>query len=260
MSGRIDRRATSPLRAPPMQRVATVPERFIGTGYPFDVAAFAGGIQLDLPSAVTFFVGENGSGKSMLLEAMAECCGFHPEGGNRDHHRESAADRSPLARSLRLSWNPKVSDGFFLRAESVYNFATYIQEVSNMRAYGGKSLHHQSHGEAFLALFDNRFEHGVYLLDEPEAALSPQRQLAFLKIIHDLASSGQAQFIIATHSPILLAYPGATIYHFGDTGIAPVAYTDTEHYRLTRDFLSAPERYLRRLFGDAPGEATGASE
>jgi predicted ATPase len=243
--------------APPLQRVATVPERFSGTGYPFDVAAFAGGIQLDLPSTVTFLVGENGSGKSTLLEAIAECCGFHAEGGNRDHHRESAADRSPLAQSLRLSWNPKVSDGFFMRAESFYNFATYIEEVSNLRAYGGKSLHHQSHGEAFLALFDNRFEHGVYLLDEPEAALSPQRQLSFLKIIHDLASPGQAQFIIATHSPILLAYPGATIYQFGDTGIAPVAYTDTEHYRLTRDFLNAPERYLKRLLDDV---ADGAVE
>jgi predicted ATPase len=235
----------------------TLPERFEGTGYPFDVGAFTGGIELDLPSAVTFFVGENGSGKSTLLEAIAECCGFHAEGGNRDHHRESSADRSPLARSLRLSWMPKVSDGFFLRAESFYNFATYIHEVSNMRAYGGKSLHHQSHGEAFLALFDHRFEHGVYLLDEPEAALSPQRQLAFLKIIHDLASSGQAQFVIATHSPILLAYPGATIYHFGHAGIAPIAYTDTEHYRLTRDFLNAPERYLGQLFDGARGDAAG---
>jgi predicted ATPase len=241
-----------------LQRVATVPERFEGTGYPFDVAAFAGGIQLDLPSAVTFFVGENGSGKSTLLEAIAECCGFPAEGGNRDHHRESLVERSPLTRSLRLSWRPKVSAGFFMRAESFYNFATYIQEVSNMRAYGGRSLHHQSHGEAFLALFDNRFEHGVYLLDEPEAALSPQRQLAFLKIIHDLASAGQAQFVIATHSPILLAYPEATIYHFGATGIAPVDYTETEHYRLTRDFLNAPERYLQRLFDRAAdGPAAG---
>ncbi|MBA2291541.1 MAG: AAA family ATPase [Gemmatimonadales bacterium] len=248
--------ATSPRRAPPLRRVATLPERFQGTGHPFDIAAFAGGINLELPSAVTFLVGENGSGKSTLLEAMAESCGFHAEGGNRDHHRESFIERSPLAQSLRLSWMPKVSDGFFLRAESFYNFATYIQEVSDLRAYGGKSLHHQSHGESFLALFDNRFEHGLYLLDEPEAALSPQRQLSFLKIIHDLAAPGHAQFIIATHSPILLAYPEATIYHFDETGIEPIAYTDTEHYRLTRDFLSAPERYFRRLFNDASDGTT----
>lgn len=250
MTRRTDRPAAPPRRPPPLQRVATVPERFEGTGYPAAIAAFAGGIELDLPGAVTFFVGENGSGKSTLLEAIAECCGFHAEGGNRDHHRESAAERSPLARALRLSWCPKVSDGFFLRAESFYNFATYIQGVSTMRAYGGKSLHHRSHGEAFLALFDNRFERGVYLLDEPEAALSPQRQLSFLRIIHDLSSTGQAQFIIATHSPILLAYPGATIHQFGATGIAPVAYTDTEHYRLTRDFLNAPGRYLAQLLDD----------
>ena len=193
--------ATAPRREPPLGRVATVPERFQGSVHPFDIAAFAGGIDLEFPTAVTFLVGENGSGKSTLLEAMAECCGFHVEGGNRDHNRASRVERSPLAQSLRLSWMPKVSDGFFLRAESFYNFATYIQDVSDLRAYGGKSLHHQSHGESFLALFDHRFEHGVYLLDEPEAALSPQRQLSFLKIIHDLAAPGQAQFIIATHSP-----------------------------------------------------------
>jgi predicted ATPase len=236
--------------------VATLAERFTGRGHPFDVAAFQGGIDLALPTAVTFFVGENGSGKSTLLEAIAACCGFHPEGGSRDHAREQAADRSPMAQALRLSWLPKVTDGFFLRAESFYNFASYIEQVSTLRAYGGKSLHHQSHGESFLALFAHRFEHGLYLLDEPEAALSPQRQLAFLRIIHDLAEPGQAQFLIATHSPILLAYPGATIYQFGEKGIARVEYTETEHYRLTRDFLQAPERYLTTLFDPSPDVST----
>jgi predicted ATPase len=125
-------------------------------------------------------VSENGSGKSTLLEALAECCGFNPEGGNRDHHREVFADRSALAQALRLSWQPRVTDGFFMRAESFYNFATYIERVSDLRAYGGKSLHEQSHGESFLSLFANRFEQGLYILDEPEAALSPQRQLSFL--------------------------------------------------------------------------------
>lgn len=149
-----------------------------------------------LRSKVTFLVGENGTGKSTLLEAIAECCGFNPEGGNRDHHRAVFADRSPLAQALRLSWLPKVTEGFFMRAESFYNFATYIEGVSDMRAYGGRSLHEQSHGESFISLFANRFEQGIYILDEPEAALSPQRQLTFLKIIHDLSSSGHAQFII----------------------------------------------------------------
>ena len=168
--------------------------------YPFNIRAFSRGIDLTLRTNVTFFVGENGSGKSTLLEALAECCGFNPEGGNRDHQREALAERSALAQALRLSWLPKVAEGFFLRAESFYNFATYIEQVSNLRAYGGRSLLEQSHGESFLSLFANRFEQGIYILDEPEAALSPQRQLSLLKIIHDLETSAQAQFLISTHS------------------------------------------------------------
>ncbi|MGH7930424.1 MAG: AAA family ATPase, partial [Candidatus Binatia bacterium] len=154
--------------------------------YPFNLRAFSNGIDLALRSNVTFFVGENGSGKSTLLEAIAECCGFNAEGGSRDHHFASFGERSELANALRLSWGAKITEGFFLRSESFYNFATYVDEISNLRAYGGKSLHEQSHGESFLALFVNRFEQGIYILDEPEAALSPQRQLSFLKIIHDL--------------------------------------------------------------------------
>src|SRR5688500_391447 len=203
------RRATAPRRtagAPFLHRIASLPEKFDPAKYPFNIRAFSRGIDLALRSNVTFFVGENGSGKSTLLEAIAECCGFNPEGGSRDHHRAVFADRSRLAQSLRLSWRPKVTEGFFMRAESFYNFATYIDQVSNLHAYGGKSLHEQSHGESFLSLFTNRFEQGLYLLDEPEAALSPQRQLSFLRIVHDLAAPGQAQFVIATHSPILLSY------------------------------------------------------
>ena len=137
-----------------------------------------------------------------------------------------------------------------MRAESFYNFANYLDGVSNYLAYGGKSLHQQSHGESFLALFQNRFEHGLYILDEPEAALSPQRQLAFLRIIHALEVPRHAQFLIATHSPILLAYPGATLYQFEDDGIRAVAYRETEHYRVTKEFLNAPERVFRHLFSD----------
>ena len=144
-----------------------------------------------------------------------------------------------------------------MRAESFYNFATYLDQVSDMHAYGGKSLHHQSHGESFLALFDNRFEQGLYVLDEPEAALSPQRQLSFLKIIHNLEHPNQAQFIIATHSPILLAYPGATLYSFDENGIQETSYKETEHYSLTRDFLNAPERYFKHLFHDADSKTSG---
>lgn len=246
------RRTTEPtLRAtgaPFLRHVESRPEDTDPSRYPFNIRAFSHGIDLAFRTTVTFFVGENGSGKSTLLEALAECCGFSPEGGNRDHQREALAERSPLARALRLSWMPKVAEGFFMRAESFYNFATYLEQVSNMRAYGGKSLLQQSHGESFLALFSNRFEQGIFILDEPEAALSPQRQLSFLRIIHELEAPGQAQFLISTHSPIILSYPGAALFSLDGDTIREVVYEETEHYRLTRDFLNSPERYFKHLF------------
>ncbi len=150
---------------------------------------------------------------------------------------------------------PKLTEGFFMRAESFYNFASYLDGVSDLQAYGGKSLHHQSHGESFLALFQHRFEHGLYILDEPEAALSPQRQLAFLRIIHQLTVPRHAQFLIATHSPILLAYPGATLYQFGEEGIRQTTYRETDHYQVTKDFLNDPERMLRHLLVEEEGSA-----
>ena len=237
--------------APFLHRIESLPEKMDGSTYPFNLRAFSSGIDLALRSNVTFFVGENGSGKSTLLEALAEICGFNPEGGNRDHHRATFADRSALAQALRLTWRPKVTQGFFMRAESFFNFATYIEQVSDLRAYGGKSLHQQSHGESFLALFAHRFEQGIYLLDEPEAALSPQRQLSFLRILHDLASPGHAQFLIATHSPIILSYPGAVLYDLDGDAIRETSYRDTRHFLVTRDFLNAPERFFKHLFAAA---------
>jgi predicted ATPase len=224
--------------------------------YPFDIPALSRGVDLTFRTPITFFVGENGSGKSTLLEALAECCGFNPEGGNRDHHRAVFADRSPFAQALRLSWLPKVTEGFFMRAESFYNFATYIQGVSDLRAYGGKSLHEQSHGESFLSLFTHRFEQGLYILDEPEAALSPQRQLSFLRILYELTAPGHAQFLIATHSPILLSFPGAVLISLDGEGLAEIDYRETSHYLVTRDFLSSPERFFKHLFA-RPAEDDG---
>jgi predicted ATPase len=234
----------------------SVPEAIDDSRYPFNIKAFSSGIDLPFTSNVTFFVGENGTGKSTLLEAIAECCGFNPEGGNRDHQREVFVERSRLAQALRLSWMPRATEGFFLRAESFYNFATYLDQVSNLRAYGGKSLHAQSHGESFLSLFVNRFEHGIYILDEPEAALSPQRQLSFLRVLHDLEKPGHAQFLISTHSPIILSYPGAVLFSLDGNSITEVACRDTHHFQLTRDFLNAPERYFAHLFAseDEGGE------
>ena len=244
------RKRSSSLGAPYLRSIRGDLARMTATHFPFNIPAFQRGIALELPTPVTFFVGENGSGKSTLLEALAEICGFSAEGGNRDHRRESMQDRSELAQVLRLSWMPKMTEGFFMRAESFYNFASYLDGIADFRAYGGKSLHQQSHGESFLALFRHRFEHGLYILDEPEAALSPQRQLAFLRIINELETPRHAQFLIATHSPILLAYPGATLYRFDDDGIREVAYRDTDHYLVTKEFLNNPERILQYLFSE----------
>jgi predicted ATPase len=184
-------------------------------------------------------------------EAIAWAVGFGAQGGARDHSYAEGAEGHALGRALKLVWRQKVADGFFLRAETFFNLATFLEEAqSTFLAYGGESLHKQSHGEAFLALFRNRFEDGLYLLDEPEAALSPQRQLAFLKVLHDLSKPRIAQFIIATHSPILLTFPEAQILSLDGGYVHPVTYKDTDHYRITRDFLNAPERFYRYLFED----------
>ena len=245
--------------APFLRSVMSLPDKIDPSRYPFNVLAFAKGIDLTFTRKVTFFVGENGSGKSTLLEAIAECCGFNPEGGNRDHHRAVFADRSALAQALRLSWQPKVTEGFFMRAESFYNFATYLDTVSDLRAYGGKSLHEQSHGESFISLFANRFEQGVYILDEPEAALSPQRQLSFLKIIHDLSAPGHAQFLIASHSPIILSYPHAILFTLDGERIEPIEYRETKHFLITRDFLNSPERFFKHLLAPVEEDTADAS-
>ncbi|WPU91213.1 AAA family ATPase [Mucilaginibacter sabulilitoris] len=217
------------------------------------------GLQLELKSNVTFFVGENGSGKSTLLEGIAEQCGFNLRGGNRNHNPNTGyrfeGYESALARGLQLSWTPRrISEGFFMRAESFFNFASYIDELAVdspriLQAYGGRSLHEQSHGESFLSLFNNQFESGIYILDEPEAALSPARILAFMAVINELEQSGRAQFLIATHSPILICYPGATIYQFDESGVNETDYEDTEHFSLTKSFLDNPTLYLRHLMG-----------
>ncbi len=224
--------------------------------HPFDIPILRDGLSLRLTTPVTFLVGENGSGKSTLLEGLAWSVGFGAQGGNRDHQFAAETEGHALGRALHLSWRQRTTAGFFLRAETFFNFASYLEEVgSTFSRYGGSSFHTKSHGEAFLALFEHGFEDGFYILDEPEAALSPQRQLAFLRILHQLTAPRIAQFVIATHSPILLAFPGATVLSLDDGVIREVAYQDTAHYQLTRDFLVAPDRYFRYLFDDASEDA-----
>lgn len=219
--------------------------------YPFSIPAFEGLETIEFKSNVTFFVGENGSGKSTLLEAIAYKCDFNTAGGGRNNFYDVPSSESALGDFIRLSWAPKITNGFFLRAESLYNFASHIDSLGPeaYRAYGGKSLHEQSHGESFLAILSNRFgKKGIYLLDEPEAALSPARQLALLRIIRELVEDGLSQFIIATHSPIILAYPGAQILDFDTLPVSETAYEDTSHYQITKDFLENRDLYLRKLF------------
>ena len=208
---------------------------------------------LDLHPGINFFVGENGTGKSTLLEAMAVSLGMNAEGGGRNFNFGTESTHSPLHEALKIvrgTRRPKTD--FFLRAESYYNVASEIDRIGDniIESYGGISLHEQSHGESFLALLTNRFgSDGLYVLDEPEAALSPSRQLAALSHLHRLVEGG-AQFIIATHSPILMAYPNATIYSLDSDGVHQVKYTDTEHYQVTRDFLNRHESMLKVLLAN----------
>jgi predicted ATPase len=215
--------------------------------YPMSIPAVKQLPEIQFHPDVTFFVGENGSGKSTVLEALAIALGYNAEGGNRNVRFQTTDSASSLHKSLILSRSfRKPTDGFFLRAESFFNVATYyLNEIG-----GSESYHEQSHGEAFLTLLGQKLKgHGIYLLDEPEAALSPERQLATLGFIHKLVLN-HSQFIIATHSPILLAYPRAAIYQFSETGIAPVRYEETNHFRITKDFLNNPKRYLDPLLND----------
>lgn len=245
--------------SPFLTSVALREERRQPGTHPFDIPLLRDGLALPLSTPVTFLVGENGSGKSTLLEALAWSVGFGAQGGNRDHRFDEGADGHALGRALWLNWRQRTTTGFFLRAETFFNFATYLESAgSTFSSYGGESLHLKSHGEAFLALFENRFEDGLYILDEPEAALSPQRQLAFLRILHQLTAPRIAQFVIATHSPILLAFPGATVLSLDGGTIEEVDYRDTDHYRVTRDFLASPERFFRYLFDEPDSGAPDA--
>jgi predicted ATPase len=224
--------------------------------FPYTLPAIRHLSTLAFHPKVTFLVGENGTGKSTLLEAIAIGLRLNPEGGSRNFNFATRASHSSLDGCLRLARSMNTpGDSYFLRAESFYNVATEIERLDEepgggppiISAYGGRSLHEQSHGESFFALFRNRFrKNGMYLMDEPEAALSPNRQLQFLALLHDYCTNG-CQFVIATHSPIIMAYPDSQIYVLDTDAIRKIAYTDTEHYQVTRGFLSNPQRSLAIL-------------
>ena len=221
--------------------------------YPFSIPAIRRLDELPMDPHVTLFAGENGSGKSTLVEAIAVAAGFNAEGGSRNMTVSTRASHSVLHRHLRLvRGTRRPRNGYFLRAESFFNVATHIEEIGGpaVASHGGRSLHAQSHGESFISLVKNRFgPNGLYVLDEPEAALSMRGNLALMRRMHDLVAEG-SQFIVSTHSPILLGYPGAKIYVLSDDGIAETPYEDTEVFELTRSFLGDRAQFLHHLFED----------
>lgn len=226
--------------------------------YPFHLPAVRTLDRLVFQKPVTFLVGENGTGKSTLLEGIAAAWGFNPEGGTLNFSFNTRSSHSSLYEYFRIARGVRrPKDGFFLRAESYYNVASYIDELDEQpggppikNSYGGKSLHEQSHGESFLAAFVHRFGgRGLYILDEPEAALSPLRQMSLLVRMHELVGQ-DSQFIIATHSPILMSYPGAEILLLEGDGIRSVALEETEHYTVTKAFMNDRQGMLRELLED----------
>lgn len=245
------------MNTPCLAEVTLLRERIADrAAHPFDLPFLADFDRLILRRRVTFFVGENGSGKSTLLEALALAVGFSALGGSRNFQasdHEGASSSRPLADALRLSWTRKCKHGFFLRGESFFHVATTLDELGMTEGYGGRSLHARSHGESFLDVFTHRFRPGgLFLLDEPESAVSPMRQLALMVRMRDLLdASPDTQFVIATHSPVLLAFPGAQVLSFDDD-LAEIPWEEAGCVRMMRSFLADPARWLEALDDDAP--------
>ena len=215
---------------------------------------FVEGLDIQFKTPVTFIVGENGSGKSTLLEALVDLADLPVRGGGRNELADHGGE-SELAPFLRSSWAQRPAHGFFFRAEFEERFASLLDQRKDdpgfvgdpYRRYGGRSLHRRSHGEAFLAMMRAWMYPGILFMDEPESALSPQKQLTLLTYISDMVEDRDTQFVIATHSPILMTFPGATILSLDGGRVHKVSLEETSHYQITRGILEAPERYWRHL-------------
>lgn len=223
----------------------TLLQEEIREGHPFDLPWLnKDTFRLDFNKSVTIIIGENGVGKSTLIEALAASAGFGSQGGSRDH--SAGQDWMPLAQAMRVGWLPKVSYGWFFRAETFFGLSSYLDQSGSSADF----LSH-SHGEGFMRVFEERMSrHGIYFMDEPESALSPKRQLGLLRILARLQAAGNAQVIMATHSPILMALPGADVWQITKGGIMPVDYRETSHFRLYQDFSIDPETFIAEAIAD----------
>jgi len=219
--------------------------------YPFSIPAISSGnFAIEFKNRVTIIAGDNGIGKSTLLEAIAAHCGFSLTGGTKNHAHMSSESET-LSKFLRFSWLPKVTHGFFLRAETFFSFIQNIDDIAESSdsgiydVYGGKSLRKRSHGESFIEIFENRFGgQGVFILDEPEAALSPMRQVDLLKLLLRMDQSMECQIIIATHSPLIMAYPNAQLIRMTSEGIEEVEFHEIDHFKILRDFYLNPDGFM----------------
>jgi len=247
---------TTNLPAPYLKRLWVREDGSLGEQYPFNLPWLHKDFVLDFTTPVTIVVGENGTGKSTLIEAVAALCGYDEAGGGKgympvDHSR--ALDRSGalLASALRASWLPKVTAGWFFRAESFFSVARFLDEAARDAHAAPPDFLSWSHGEGFVRFFEERMSRqGIYFLDEPESALSPQRQLELLRLLHQIQEAASAQIIMATHSPILMAVPGARLLEITRGGLAEIALRDTRHFRLYQDFTSDPEDFVERALRD----------
>jgi len=246
------------LTAPFLKRVSLLPERIDRKAFPFSsIPWLDADFSLDFTQPITILAGENGAGKSTLLEAIARQAGFPAFGGTRDHALLDAGAADALAQSMRASWLPKVTRGFFFRAESFFHLADYVDREGSPGAWGGRALQAQSHGESFMAAFRNRLhsrERSFYILDEPEAALSPRRLGQFLRILAGWRNSGRVQALIATHSPIIMGLPGADLRLITPAGIAACHLQDVPHFSQLQAFFSDPESYYDDLL-NGPADA-----
>lgn len=224
--------------------------------FPFNLSVFENGVNLELSKPITFILGDNGTGKSTFLENIAKSVGLNVYGGGKNNFfgEFERKDDMNLSEKIHLTWSQKTIDGFFFRAESFFNFIDYLDKQANeygecvaYGSYGGKSFQEQSHGEAFLSLFTNRFNKGLFILDEPESALSAEKQLSLISVLNELTKNGDCQFIIATHSPILITIPNSELYEINNGLKKLESYKDSKQFNVYKDFISCPEHYLHYL-------------